>query len=135
MGIDILWENESGDQLEEILDSRNYFGLALTLSSQEETVCLRFIDHYGNTVFNQRQIPIFISELQDLLQLVTPDSVANLQEKLTKKLQRHTVPLELIENRVKRLSAVEVSAHISKILDLANRSKGEIHTYLKLRGD
>ncbi len=135
MGIDIRWENESGYQIEEILDSKNYLGLALKLSSLENTVCLRFIDPYGNTVFNQQQIPVFISELQDLLQFVTPDSVASLQEKIIEKLQRHAVAPGLIEDRAKRISAVEISEYISKVLELANRSKGEIHTYLKLHGD
>ena len=51
MGIDIRWEKEFGERLEEIPDPRNCFSCALALSSLEDIVCLRFIDPYGNTVF------------------------------------------------------------------------------------
>lgn len=32
----------------------------------EHTVCLRFIDPQGDTIFNQRQIPVLIEELESL---------------------------------------------------------------------
>jgi len=31
-----------------------------------DSVCLRFIDPYGDTVFNQLQIPVLIEELEEL---------------------------------------------------------------------
>jgi hypothetical protein len=33
----------------------------------ENTRCLGFIDDYGNTIFNQFQIPVLIQELESLL--------------------------------------------------------------------
>jgi hypothetical protein len=64
MGIDLRWEDERGTQLDEVADPKGYLGLALSLSDLKGTVSLRFIDPYGNTVFNQWQIPVFIDELQ-----------------------------------------------------------------------
>lgn len=33
---------------------------------QSDTVCLRFIDPWGDTVFNQAQLPILLAELRKL---------------------------------------------------------------------
>jgi hypothetical protein len=76
MGIDFRWEDENGEQLEEILDPKNFLGLALSLSDLKETTCLRFVDPYGHTVFNQWQIPVFINELQALRSIITAERLA-----------------------------------------------------------
>ncbi len=129
MGIDIRWENESGNQLEEISDPKNYFGFALALSPLEKTVCLRFIDPYGDTVFNQQQIPVFISELQALQQLVTSEQLDGLREKLKMEHQEYN------STKTETRTAIEISEHITKILELAQRSTDKVHTYLKFYGD
>ncbi len=134
MGIDIRWENERGEKLEEIPDPRHCLGLALGLLSLDNTICLRFIDPYGDTVFNQWQIPVFIDELQWLLQSITTEEFAALQEKT---FRVYNLQTGLTENRVRetKLHTEEVREHIQKIIELAQRSKGEIYTYLKLYGD
>jgi hypothetical protein len=58
-----------------------------------------------------------------------------LQEKLRAKLHIHNVPPEIIEIKIENLSADKISEHINKILDLARRSNGNIHTYLKFYGE
>lgn len=123
MGINIRWENETGNQLEEIPDPKNHFGFALALSPLDRTVCLRFIDPYGNTVFNQQQIPVFISELQDLQQVIMSEQFAGLREKLKTTYRAANSP------------KVEISEHISQILELAQRIINKPHTYLKFYGD
>jgi hypothetical protein len=135
MGIDIRWENESGNPLEEITDPEDILVLALQLLPLERTNCLRFIDFYGDTVFNQQQIPVFISELQSLLQHVTQDKLDALQKEFMEKYQAYNMSPEEIINQGRRYAVTKISEHISKILDLAHRSKGEHHTYLKLYGD
>jgi hypothetical protein len=106
MGIDVRWEDESGKLIEEISDPNDYFGLLLNSSSLNETVCLRFIDPYGDTILNQEQIPVFIAELQSLLKSI--NKPANLNQ---------------------------AKEHIIKIINLANRSRAKGHTYLKFYGD
>ncbi len=50
----------------------------------EGTYCLRFIDEYGNTTFNQSQIPVLIGELESLLpKSKTPGAGASLESLLT----------------------------------------------------
>ena len=39
---------------------------AALVGERPGTCCLRFIDPYGDTVFNQAQIPVLLEELQDL---------------------------------------------------------------------
>jgi len=129
MGIDVRWEDESGNQLEEIPDPKNHLGFALTLSPLEKTVCLRFIDPYGDTVFNRQQIPVLISELQDLQRLITSEQFDGLREKLEMEYQADNSP------KTEARTAIEISEHITRIVELAQRSIDEVHTYLKFYGD
>lgn len=65
MGIDVRWEDEDGTLLEEVLDPRTLLIRGIDTPSQFDTVCVRFIDPYGDTVFNQLQVPTLIGELED----------------------------------------------------------------------
>ena len=134
MGIDLRWESERGEPLNKVPDPHFYLNLALSLAPLDKTVCLRFIDPYGYTVFNQQQIPVLISELQWLLQFATPEIVENLK---FKPFQIYSMQTGLVEERVpeRKFPPAEVSEHIHKILELANQSKGQTHTYLRFCGD
>ncbi len=79
-------------------------------------------------MFNQLQISTLISEFNGLLKLITPEQVADLNEKWQIKYQRFNVPPRI-------LSAEEISQHISEIIELAERSRGKTHTYLRFVGD
>jgi hypothetical protein len=102
MGVDLRWENEDGRSIEEILDPEMCISHFLLKTDLTGTTCLRFIDPYGDTAFNQRQIPTVIEELKSALPKVS-------------------------ENRVKD--------HLRRVIELAEKSRGEIHTYLKFYGD
>src|SRR5262245_20595126 len=71
MGIDVVIETEDGEAEDRVGDPHSYLVSALSLPGLENTVCLRFIDPYGNTVFNRPQIPVLISELESLYTRVT----------------------------------------------------------------
>ncbi len=62
MAIGVVWQDEEGQVL------AHYEGPDLTAGLLEfvdrETICLRFIDQWGDTTFNQRQLPILIEELE-----------------------------------------------------------------------
>lgn len=67
----LQWGDENGDLIEAHLHGLyNLFEMmsqgALSIKI-EETFCLQFIDPYGDTIFNQVQIPILIEELKSLL--------------------------------------------------------------------
>jgi len=102
MGIDLFWEDERGKRLGTVSDEKNLSARLLENSNLDATVFLRFIDRYGDTVFNQLQIPSLIGEIEHLH--------ATIKDHPTQQ-------------------------QIGAILTLARKSKGEIHTYLKFRGD
>ena len=62
MAIDVEWQNELGETL------ARYDGPDLEASFVEaapsSSVCLRFIDPWGDTTFNQQQLKSLISELE-----------------------------------------------------------------------
>ncbi len=64
MGIDLRWEDENGKQIAEVTDPQMCISRFLLNTNLVGTTCLRFIDPYGDTTFNQLQIPILIDELR-----------------------------------------------------------------------
>ncbi len=66
MGIDCRVENEDGGVLNGLPDSQSLVAFLLSQNDSTigETVCLRFIDQYGDTTFNQMQIPVLLEELR-----------------------------------------------------------------------
>lgn len=65
MGVDCRIEDEDGGVINELPDSQSLVAFLPTPdhSAMGETVCLRFIDEYGDTTFNQFQIPVLLEEL------------------------------------------------------------------------
>jgi len=100
MGVDLRWENEDGRH--EIVDPQLCISHLLLNTDLAGTTCLRFIDPYGGTTFNQLQIPILIEELRSVLEKA--------QDK-------------------------RIRDHLQLVIDLAEKSRGEIHSYLKFYGD
>ncbi|MDM7921867.1 MAG: hypothetical protein QUS14_06165 [Pyrinomonadaceae bacterium] len=82
MAINIDWEDENGRIIEEwddyALPWDRYiatWNTPETMEMLQATCCLQFIDHHGDTTFNQQQIPVLISELEALLNIYQdPDS-------------------------------------------------------------
>lgn len=68
MGIDLRWQDERGKQLAELLDENALVESFLPNFEAQDFPCLRFVDPYGDTVFNQIQIPELVSELERLSQ-------------------------------------------------------------------
>ena len=65
MGIDLHWINERGEKIDALLDPGFVTQKIVEASCGfDRTVCLRFIDPYGDTVFNQAQIEVLIEEIR-----------------------------------------------------------------------
>ena len=70
MGLDVVLEGEAGKEFDRISDTA---GLLISLIRRRSGVnqnscCLRFIDPYGNTVFNRLQMGELLAELAGLRQ-------------------------------------------------------------------
>ncbi|MEZ6141833.1 MAG: hypothetical protein R3B84_14775 [Zavarzinella sp.] len=69
MGIDAFIETEEGMAKSALFDTDGLTSLLVASKSTDSTsYCLRFIDPWGDTTFNQLQLPFLIEELEDLNQ-------------------------------------------------------------------
>jgi hypothetical protein len=66
MGWIISLEGERGDHIEKLGDPHRMFLHLLKKVDKTATSCLRFIDPYGNTIFNRLQMSQLITELEIL---------------------------------------------------------------------
>ena len=64
MGIELVWEEENGTELARVSDPQSLLKAFLPSESALECVCLRFVDPYGDTVFNTLQLPVLLQELR-----------------------------------------------------------------------
>ena len=138
MSIDLYMEDEEGTSQGEVLDPDDLTGRVVALAAHERTVCLRFIDPYGNTVFNQFQIPALIRELEAAREHVTDERVVRLgQSELESAREAEWAPtlVHAIEGRNQRMRAEDILAHLERLLELARQARGKKHTYLKFYGD
>jgi len=78
MGIDLRWEDERGAEIESLADEKSLFTRIVAQSYElQNSVCLRFVDPYGDTVFNQIQIPVLIEELEKVRPMLAEPGTAN----------------------------------------------------------
>lgn len=66
MGIELVWEEENGTELARLSDPHSLLKEFLPPESALEFACLRFVDPYGDTVFNTLQLPVLLLELTSL---------------------------------------------------------------------
>jgi hypothetical protein len=138
MSIDLYIEDEEGVALDEVLDPDDLTGRIVALAAHGGTVCLRFVHPEGNTVFNQFQIPTLIRELEAAREHVTDERLAVLgQSELASARESRWAPsvIHAMEVRNQKAQAVDVQAHLERLLELAEQARGKTHTYLKFYGD
>ena len=81
MGIDACIETESGAQIDQLLDPENLFSLLLSACDYESSLCLRFIDPYGDTTFNWLQMPFLITAIKSAVEKTSDNLTKNHGEK------------------------------------------------------
>jgi hypothetical protein len=75
MGIDVRLENETGDEIETLLDYEDSLEKIILECERKRSPTLRFIDAFGNTVFNRLQIPYLIREIELARERVKDETV------------------------------------------------------------
>jgi len=88
MGFDICLEDEHGKKVEEVGDPTNLLQRLLPSPNDETFSCLRFIDPYGDSVFNQFQIVTLIAELDRISIEATTNEERQLLERIRKLAER-----------------------------------------------
>ena len=116
MGVDLVWQNEHGVPIERIGDPQMLLPTLMFNVPLNGYICLRFLDPYGDTYFNQYQIPVLLDELIKVRSTITDDQFEYYRDK------RHLV-------------LTKIQAHLDQVIELVRRSNGQIHTYLRFVGD
>lgn len=65
MGVDVYIETEFGERIEEFLDPKGIIARLLPIGDNRFSL-LRYIDLYGNTIFNRLQMEQLLFELEQL---------------------------------------------------------------------
>ena len=74
MSIDVHWEDENGNELAAVVSPpTTKFTLLIPPTPELDYPCLRWIDHYGDTTFNQVQIAQLADDLSRLMRQCPDD--------------------------------------------------------------
>jgi hypothetical protein len=71
LGFDIRLEDERGKRLDEVGDPTNLLQRLLPSPKDQSFACLRFVDPYGDTTFNQAQMETLLAELERVRAMAT----------------------------------------------------------------
>jgi len=78
MGLEVFLQCEDGNRLDAVGDPHNVLHRLLPSIDDTSYQCLRFIDWYGDTVFNQLQMNNFLAEWQRLYSAAQTDEETRL---------------------------------------------------------
>ena len=88
MGLSVFLRDEQGGVLEEVHDPTNLLHRLLPAIEDLSFPCLRFVDWYGDTVFNGLQMECVVPELDRLHGIATTREEHDLVAKLERMAER-----------------------------------------------
>lgn len=144
MGVDAQIEAEGGRLIERLGDAAGCLAKLLVMADARASTCLRFIDPYGDTIFNSLQLPVLESEVSArLADLDISRLRADRKHQLAEAIRLRWQPTVIEDLRKALGDAVsdrrevrEVKAHVSRVLALIGRARNAgAHTYLRFIGD
>ena len=136
MGIDVQLEPKRRNG-PEVADPNGLLSRLLSISDLDGTACLRFIDDYGETVFNRLQLPVLRHELIRLRPLITGATIrVTTRRYLEKASTRPGAAQREAVSRVPGPSVEELSAHLEEVLELVKDGiESGPHHYVRFVGD
>jgi hypothetical protein len=137
VGIDARIETERGACLDELGDPHNRVNWLLSMAVLGSTVCLRFIDPYGNTLFNGLQIPVLQNECSALgARLTESILLEGKQAYLERAKAWPNVAFQEAQREMETLSLNQLRDHLEALLRLLSDAidKGP-HHYVRFIGD
>jgi hypothetical protein len=63
VAVDCVLETESAEEFERVRDRDGLINRLIPPLAEDSFQCWRFIDEYGDTIFNRQQMPQFLKEL------------------------------------------------------------------------
>ena len=88
MGIDVRIESEGGEVEAELIDLGHLTAKLTAPFTGCDSSCLRFIDAYGDTTFNQLQLPVLAGEIERAIEMATDPGVKSHGQSLLELAQR-----------------------------------------------
>jgi hypothetical protein len=70
MGLRVRLIKEEGQLVDEVGDPKDFIGPCLPSIDDKSYCCVRFIDRYGDTYFNQLQMDTFLKEWEKIAYLI-----------------------------------------------------------------
>ena len=136
MGVNLRHEDENGDCLGELRDPGEYLAWIDRLLREDEKPLLRFIDPYGDTVFNRLQVPRLLTELRLARKRATNERIRSLANAALQRSKVYDKPkvYESIRRQIEALDPRAVRRHIGEMIRLAENCERELHTNLKFYG-
>jgi hypothetical protein len=137
MGINARIETERGESPRELVDPRGFVGWLLSLAKHDGTMCLQFVDPYGDTVFNGLQLPMLRRELKAIgASLTEADLEVGKRDYM---MRASSWPTAAVREASQRLAALEVGdlrGHLASLLDLVDEAiRLGPHHYVRFVGD
>jgi hypothetical protein len=88
VGLSIVVQDECGTRIDGVDDPTNILHRLLPCAEDLTSRCLRYVDWYGDTVFNRRQVIDVSNELQLLLEKAQTDTEKQLVGRILELAQR-----------------------------------------------
>jgi hypothetical protein len=137
MGIDAKIQTEQGECVATLGDPHMRMNRLLSFAFVDSTVCLRFIDPYGDTVFNRLQIPVLQDELQMLAVQLTEPNLVEVKRLYLKRAEGW--PQRALDEAHKEMDTLSIEVlrqHLEQLLRLISDTlaKGHGH-YVRFVGD
>lgn len=82
MGLAISLETEQGEKIEVVADVHNWLLTQLERPDLSETRCLRYLDSWGNTIFNHLQMDDLMQDLRRVRNFATNKEQRELLDKI-----------------------------------------------------
>lgn len=99
------------------------------------TVCLRFIDPYGDTVFNRHQMKVLAEELVALGAGLTEDRIQQAYNEWLARFDRMDAKIRESARRYPKPSRTLLLNHIGALQSLIQKGVERSHLYLRFIGD
>jgi hypothetical protein len=134
MGINVRIQTEGGECLEELVDMRGYLLWALPYGAMENTSCIRFIDSYGDTVFNRLQIPTLLSELEWASTVLTEQGLLGAKQEYVTRAAHWPGGDQDARRHVDSYSFLDVKSFLEQTIELVKKADTP-HLYVRFVGD
>jgi hypothetical protein len=123
----VVWQDENGEELGRFDNPGFLSGFLPADDEPRTTVCLRFIDPYGDTVFNQLQLDQLLIELASLRPGITDLRVRRALDQLLAFLRRCAGQVHTLHQDCRGLSRSSELSHESLQLNFGVRQPPTRH--------